>query len=79
MQARIGMKDNSTFNEGLLIGLSGTNIETTKSVPTYFDLPNIGNEQVCYIVKETNSIYRWDDADMKYYLCSGSSDWKDIE
>ena len=78
LQARIGMKDNSTFNEGLLIGLNGTDVETTKQVPTYYDLPGIGNEQVCYIVKDTNSIYRWDDKDMKYYSCSGGSDWHEI-
>lgn len=82
LQVRMGVKDDSTFGEGFLLGLSGTDVETTRQVPTYYDLPSIGNEQVCYIIKSNNSIWRWDDTDMRYYECSsssGNSDWRDIQ
>ena len=78
LQVRVGVQNESEFSQGLLLGLSGTNIETTKQVPSYNDLPGIGSEYVCYIVKDTNSIWRWDDKDMKYYHCSGGSDWREI-
>ena len=37
LQVRVGVQNESEFSQGLLLGLSGTNIETTKQVPSYND------------------------------------------
>lgn len=46
-------------------------------VNTIYDLPNIGKPEVIYIIKDEDSIYRWDDSTPKYY-CIGR-DYNNIE
>ena len=46
------------------------------TVDTIHNLPTVGDENVLYIVKRPNSIYRWDSTDLKYY-CVGR-DYNDI-
>ena len=44
--------------------------DTIVTVNNIYDLPNIGTPEAIYIIKDENSIYRWDDSELKYY-CVG--------
>ena len=43
----------------------------------YLAFPTSGNENICYVDKKDNKLYRWDSKDLKYY-CIGS-DYNQIE
>ena len=49
-------------------------VTTTDSI---YKFPNIGNKNYLYIDSSTNTTYRWDETELKYY-CVGS-DYREIE
>lgn len=38
---------------------------------THYDFPNVGRSHTIYIDKQENALYRWDDTELKFFLCSG--------
>lgn len=46
-------------------GSGGTSIVQTD---TYLEFPNIGNENILYIDRSSDTLYRWDDKGNKYYI-----------
>jgi len=48
----------------------GTSTPSTITVNKFSDLPEIGEENIVYIVEEENATYRWE-ADTSKYLCIG--------
>lgn len=38
---------------------------------THYDFPSIGKENVIYVAKEENALYRWDDDKLLYFSCTG--------
>lgn len=83
LQVRIGIKDKSSFFEGLLLGSITIPEVAIKQYWETSQRPIIGNEHTLYINKKTNAAYRWDDTDKKYYQVSsapgqGDGWWKEI-
>lgn len=73
LEVRIGIKDNSSFYEGVLLGSNDANIDLCiRQYPNKVNFPSVGSEYSLYIAKNSNTAYRWDDADMKYYCVSAS-------
>lgn len=82
LEVRIGTVDNQYFFDALLIstGGQGTIDYCVKTFTTYSKLPSFGNLNSLYVVKDENSIYRWDDDISQMVKVTGSgSDWHDIE
>ena len=50
---------------------------TTNQYGSLFDFPNRGSSDSLYISKDDNSVYRWDEANSKYY-CVGR-DYSEID
>lgn len=48
-----------------------------KKYNSIYEFPGVGEEGILYLNTSTNSIYRWDDDNIKYY-CVGS-DYNNIE
>ena len=89
LQVRIGTDPNGKqkFIDGLLLGNS--EIQEDVSCITQYDcedqkgFPAIGKPNRLYIAKKSNSIYRWNDDDIQYYICSaapgqGNNWWQEI-
>lgn len=82
LEVRIGTDpgDKQKFSDGLLLGNKEQPDICIKQYPNNNAFPTLGNENQLYINQSTNSVYRWDDKNMKFYECSGDgSSWKDIE
>lgn len=44
----------------------------TKTYDSYASLPNVGSEEVVYIIKDENAVYRWvNDGKDRHYICVG--------
>lgn len=52
------------------MGEGGNSTPSTSTVSKFSDLPEIGEENIVYIVEEENATYRWE-ADTSKYLCIG--------
>lgn len=50
---------------------------TAKQYGSLFDFPNRGSSDSLYISRDDNSVYRWDEANSKYY-CVGR-DYSEID
>ena len=72
LEVRMGIRDKSAFNEGILLGSTETADFSVKQFPNTLTFPPIGNEHTLYITKIGNIAYRWDGEDMKYYPVSAS-------
>lgn len=57
----------SILSEGLNGGGESTEQSAVVQKPTYLEFPNVGSEEKLYIDTSNNSIYRWDNKDVKYY------------
>lgn len=83
LEVRIGIKNNSSFYEGVLLG-NNENIDVgIKPYDSKINFPSIGNEYSLYIAKDTSRIWRWDDENLKYYCVStppgqGDGWWNEI-
>lgn len=53
-----------------LIEEGGNSAPSTITVSKFSDLPEIGEENIVYIVEEENATYRWE-SDTRKYLCIG--------
>jgi hypothetical protein len=53
-----------------LIEEGGNSAPSTITVSKFSDLPEIGEENIVYIVEEENATYRWE-SDTSKYLCIG--------
>ena len=77
LQVRVGMTngvdgDGGLFSEGVLLGVTESNVEAVRQFQRRQNFPSIGSEFICYMSKEDNSIWRWDDGLVNYVLCSSS-------
>lgn len=83
IEVRIGTDpgDKQKFSDGLLLGYKDQPDLCVKQYPNSSAFPSMGKETQLYIDQSTNTIYRWDDENMKFYICSseGGSSWQDIE
>lgn len=82
IEVRIGTSNNQKFGDGLLLGHQEQPDMCVKQYPNNLAFPTLGKENQIYISQATNSIWRWDDTDMKYYECSSKADgssWQEIE
>lgn len=84
IEVRMGTdpENKQKFSDGLLLGNQDQPDICVKQYPSKISFPTLGNENQIYIDQSTNTIYRWDDTDLKYYECSsssGDSSWKNID
>lgn len=69
LEVRIGVRDRAAFSEGILLGtkeISDAKELAIQQFATVANRPSFGSENVLYIVKNTNTAYRWDSETMTY-------------
>lgn len=52
--------------------------QTVINADSYLKFPSIGDSNCLYVDISSNKIYRWDDADLKYFVV-GNGDYDDIQ
>ena len=74
------VNDDETFNPTEItnkVNTLETDVTTlkalgTKTYDSYASLPNVGSEEVIYIIKDENATYRWvNDGKDRHYVCVG--------
>ena len=72
LEVRMGIRDKSAFNEGILLGSTETADFSVKQFPTRLEFPSVGSERFIYIDINNNTSYRWDTDQQKYFPISAS-------
>ena len=74
LEVRIGTKDDQHYFDAMIINNRDNTDYSIREYDTYNKLPNFGRSGVLYVVKNINTIYRWDDTTTQWIpLISGSS------